>query len=94
MKRWIAEWSRVGPILDAERLAGLRRLDDAESARIEGRTPQSRRAPMTTTPLVDAARELLDYLQALGRSACLIGGMVVARSESSRSSRSWTARPA
>ena len=34
---------------------------------------------MITPPLVDAARELLDYLQALDRPACLIGGMVVAR---------------
>lgn len=34
---------------------------------------------MTPPPLIDAARELLDYLETLGRPACLIGGMVVAR---------------
>jgi hypothetical protein len=34
MKRWLETWKRLGPILDAERVEGLRRLDDAESARI------------------------------------------------------------
>ena len=34
---------------------------------------------MITPPLVEAARELLDCFDALGRPACLIGGMVVAR---------------
>jgi hypothetical protein len=32
-----------------------------------------------STPLVEAARELLGYLETLSRPACLIGGMVVAR---------------
>ena len=32
-----------------------------------------------TTPLLEAARELLDYFASVGRPACLIGGMVVAR---------------
>ena len=34
MKQWVDNWARVGPILEAERLARLRQLDDAESARI------------------------------------------------------------
>lgn len=34
---------------------------------------------MIPSPLVAAARELLTFLETLGRPACLIGGMVVAR---------------
>ena len=34
MKQWLDNWQRVGPILEAERLDQLRRLDDEESARI------------------------------------------------------------
>lgn len=34
---------------------------------------------MIRPPLLEAARELLDYLEGLERPACLIGGMVVAR---------------
>ena len=34
---------------------------------------------MTAPPLIEAARELLDYLDVLHRPGCLIGGMVVAR---------------
>jgi hypothetical protein len=42
---------------------------------------------MTTPPLLEAARELLDYLESLGRPACLIGGMVVARWGEPRATR-------
>jgi len=38
-------------------------------------------------PLLAAARELLDYLETLGRPACLIGGMVVARWGEPRATR-------
>jgi hypothetical protein len=34
MRRWLDTWKRVGPILDAERVANLRKMDEAESARI------------------------------------------------------------
>lgn len=34
MKQWVDNWAQTGPILEAERLARLRQLDDAESARI------------------------------------------------------------
>ena len=34
MKQWLDNWKRVGPLLEAERLEKLRRLDDTESARI------------------------------------------------------------
>jgi hypothetical protein len=34
MKRWLETWRRVGPMLDADRLERLRRLDEAEAARI------------------------------------------------------------
>lgn len=34
---------------------------------------------MTSLPLVEAAHDLLEFLNTLGRPACLIGGLVVAR---------------
>lgn len=34
MKRWVDEWKRVGPHLEARRTADLRRLTEAEAARI------------------------------------------------------------
>jgi hypothetical protein len=34
MKRWLEHWTRLGPLLEAERIEGLRRLDDVEAARI------------------------------------------------------------
>jgi hypothetical protein len=33
-RRWLKNWERVGPMLEAERLAGLQALTDAEAARI------------------------------------------------------------
>lgn len=33
-RRWLKNWERVGPLLEAERMAGLRSLTDAEAARI------------------------------------------------------------
>ena len=33
-KQWLESWKVAGPILDAERVANLRRLDDATAARI------------------------------------------------------------
>jgi hypothetical protein len=33
-RRWLKNWERVGPLLEAERLAGLEALTDAEAARI------------------------------------------------------------
>lgn len=42
---------------------------------------------MTAPPLLEAARELLDYLGTLDRPACLIGGMVVARWGEPRATR-------
>ena len=32
--QWLKGWARVGPILEARRVSELRRLTDAESARI------------------------------------------------------------
>lgn len=34
MTRWVDQWKIAGPMLDAERLAGLRRLTETEAARI------------------------------------------------------------
>ncbi len=34
MKRWLDNWKRVGPILEASRVEGLRRLTEDEAARI------------------------------------------------------------
>ena len=34
MKQWLDQWKQAGPILEAERVANLRKLDDPESARI------------------------------------------------------------
>ena len=34
MKQWLDNWRSVSPLLEAELLEELRRLDDAESARI------------------------------------------------------------
>lgn len=34
MKRWADEWRRVGPLLDARRVAALRRLTEEDAARI------------------------------------------------------------
>lgn len=34
MAEWVDNWKRVGPILEAERVAGLRALSETESARI------------------------------------------------------------
>ena len=34
MKRWVDEWRRVGPLLEARRVAELRRLSEEEAARI------------------------------------------------------------
>lgn len=34
MKEWVDNWKRVGPILEAERVAELRGLSETESARI------------------------------------------------------------
>ena len=34
MRQWLENWKRVGPILEAERIEALQRLDDAEAARI------------------------------------------------------------
>ncbi len=102
MRRWLDNWKRVGPILGAERVANLRKMDETESARIAVASlwPMARvgagdsgeglktmkdalrracRAAMTLTPLVEAASDLLRFFDALGRPACLIGGMVVAR---------------
>lgn len=33
-RRWLKNWERVGPILEAERRASLQALTDAEAARI------------------------------------------------------------
>lgn len=33
-RRWLKNWERVGPLLEAERLAALQALTDAEAARI------------------------------------------------------------
>ena len=32
-KRWLENWKRVGPLLDAERWAGLRAMTDGQRAR-------------------------------------------------------------
>ena len=42
---------------------------------------------MTSPPLVRAAQELLGFLSASGRSACLIGGLVVSRSGEPRATK-------
>jgi hypothetical protein len=34
MKRWVDNWKRVGPLLEARRTADLRRLTEGEAARI------------------------------------------------------------
>ena len=34
MKLWVENWKRVGPILEAQRTADLRRLDERGAARI------------------------------------------------------------
>ena len=34
MRQWLENWRRVGPLLDAERIAGVRALTDAEAARM------------------------------------------------------------
>ena len=33
-RQWLDNWRRLGPLLEAERTAGMRRLTDADAARI------------------------------------------------------------
>ena len=83
-KDWVDHWRRVGPLLEKVRHEELRAMTDEDAARIfrvlaDYMDDVPRREPRTGSELVEAAREINDFLARQEWQYCVVGGIALSR---------------